>query len=434
MNYVINSQRAGTGAYARGRLAAFAVGSAAIALVLLAYYAVTWGSITRNIDAFGELFSDFIIYYYPMGEVVFHTGLPVDGFLYSPFAAILMAVFPPLGLSAALVLWGILQVVFIILYLLLFRRLVPAGLPFQLLFVGLTLSSYPLVLNFLGGSVNVFMMVGLLGMLVFNERGRRAAAAVSYVFAVSFKLYPILFIAPFAARRDGRFLLTAAAACVAAFALVPGILMGPGDTVSFYGGLVDQFRDSAWVAGNPHSQYVPHLVARLADVTGHDVRGHLSLLRWTALAVAAANLGLIYLIQRARLRRADLWSFQIVFLTIPFVLKTSWAHDFVFLSFTQALLAWRLWGSENVASGTDRAGEPPRTCTRPGGRVAVTLLFLLPSIVLSNMVFFNIFDDFMGYGSCGFLFWASLLLLVTLYVELAPPALRSLRLRRGGGP
>jgi len=151
----------------------FATGAAGIALLLFVYHALTWRSFTNSIDAFTELFCDFVIYYYPMGEAIFRTGLPVEGFLYSPFVAILLAVFPPLGPTASLVLWGILQVLFVFLYLLLFRRLVPAALPIQLLFVALALSSFPLLLNFIGGSVSVFMIVALLGLLVLNERGRR---------------------------------------------------------------------------------------------------------------------------------------------------------------------------------------------------------------------------------------------------------------------
>jgi hypothetical protein len=138
-------------------------------------------------------------------------------------------------------------------------------------------------------------------------------------------------------------------------------------------------------------------------------------------------MGLIVLVQRARLRHADLWSFQLVFLTIPFVLKTSWAHDFVFLSFTQALLAWQLLEGKKSAPGTLTAGQPPHASARVRARAAVTLLLLLPSIVLSNIVFFNLLGDFTRYGFYGFLFWANLLLLVAVYVQLLPPALRRVR-------
>ncbi|MGB3561864.1 MAG: glycosyltransferase family 87 protein [Thermoanaerobaculia bacterium] len=418
----------GARAPSRGRIVPFAAGATGITLLVFAFFAVTWRSFARSTNVIGscaEMFCDFIIYYYPMGEAIFRTGLPVEGFLYSPFIAILLAAFPPLGLTASLVLWGILQVLFVVLYLLLFRLLVPAGLKIQLLFVALALSSYPLLLNQLGGQVSVFMIVALLGLLVLNERGHRAAGAGLLAFAVSFKFYPILFVAPFAARRDARFLLLAAAACGAFLVVVPGALLGVGDTLRFYGVLLDSFRASDWVTANPHSQYFPHFILRLSDTTGHDA--HLPLLYWIAYGVAAANMGLIFLVQRARLRHADLWSFQLVFMTIPFVLKTSWPHDFVFLSFTQALLVWRLLKGEKAAPGTDTAGKRSHTSAWPRARAAVTILLLLPSIVISNIVFFLLFGDFTRYGFYGFLFWANLLLLMASYVQLLPPALQRVR-------
>jgi hypothetical protein len=223
-----------------------------------------------------------------MGEAVFRSGLPVDGFLYSAFIAVLLAVFPPLGLNASLVLWGILQVLFVSFYVYLFRRLVAAGLAIQLLFVALTLTSYPLLLNLMGGQVSVFIMVALLGMLVLYERGRHAVAAGLFAFAVSFKFYPIVFLAPYAARRDVRFLLFAAAACGAFLFLVPGVLLGGDDTLRFYGALFDAFRDSDWVGANPHSQCLPHVVLRLAGAMGNDANAHRSLLIGVSAGVAAA--------------------------------------------------------------------------------------------------------------------------------------------------
>jgi hypothetical protein len=196
-----------------------------------------------------------------------------------------------------------------------------------------------------------------------------------------------------------------------------------GDTLRFYGALLDAFRDSNWVTDNPHSQYFPHLVIRLADATGLDAHAYFPLLYWIALGVAAANMGLVFLVQLARPRNAELWSFQLIFLTIPFVLKTSWPHDFVFLSFTQALLIWRLLEGKEAAPETDTAGKRSHSRAWSPTRSVVTFFLLLPSIVLSNIFFFNIFGDFTGYGFCGFLFWANLLLLMALYVQLLPPVL-----------
>src|SRR3990172_2881381 len=135
-----------------------------------------------------------------------------------------MAAFPPFGLHTALVLWGILQAASIIFYLLLFRRLVPAGLPFQLLFVALTFSSFPLLHTLSWGQVSVFTTVAILGALFFYERGQHLGAAALLAFGISFKFFPFIFFVPFIIRRDIRFLLIAAAACVAFLFVVPGVL------------------------------------------------------------------------------------------------------------------------------------------------------------------------------------------------------------------
>ena len=437
---VQNTAPAETGDPSRGSIRKYTTGAAGIVIILLAYYALAWRSIAGLPKAYGcaELFSDFVLYYYPMGEAIFRTELPVRGFLYSPFAALLLAVFPPLGLTASLVFWGILHLLFIVLYLLLFRRLVPAGLPIQLLFVTLALFSFPLLLNLIAGQVTLFMTVGVLGALYLNKRGRCAAAAGLLILAVSFKFYPIIFIVPFAARRDARFLLLAAAACIVFLFVFPGLLLGAGDTIRFYGALADSFRDSDWVVANSDSQYFPHVVLRLAEATGQNVHAHLPLLRWIAFGIAAVNMVLLFLVYRARLGHADLWSFQLVFLTIPFVLKTSWPMEFIFLPFTQALLAWWLLWGKQAAPGADTKIRASRvTAWRgriPHGRTAVTFCLLLASTVLPSMVFFNLLGDPYRYGFYGLLFWADLLLLVALYIELLPSALRRLREAQTASP
>jgi hypothetical protein len=419
-------QPGGPGETSRGRNIRYAVGAGGIAAIVFIYHALTWRIFTKTVDAFTELFSDFVNYYYPMGETIIRTGLPVEGYLYSPFVAILLAVFPPLGPTVSIVLWGGLQVAIFILYVFLFRPLVPAGLPVQLIFVALALSSYPLMLNFIGGSVSVFMMAALLVMLVLNERGHRAAAAGFFAFAVSFKFFPIIFLIPFAVGRSTRFFLFQVIACVVFLFVVPSVVLGAGDTLRFYSALSDSFRESGWVTANPHSNYFPHLVLRLAGAAGHDVQAHLPLLRWIAYGFAAANMVLVYLIQRAQLRHSDMWSFLLVFLMLPFVLKTSWPHDFVFLSFGQALLVWRLLEGEKAESWNGDKRERSYGMRRRA-RWAIALFLVLPSIVLSNIVFFNLFGDFSRYGFYGFLFWADLLLLIALYVEILPAALRRSR-------
>ena len=97
----------------------------------------------------------------------------------------------------------------------------------------------------------------------------------------------------------------------------------------------------------------------------------------------------------------------------------------------QALLAWRLVEREEAAPRTDDSGKLPHASAwrerTPRARAAVTVFLLLPSIVFSNIVFFNLFGDFFRYGFYGFLFWADLLLLIASYVVLLPPALAASR-------
>jgi len=402
----------------------FAVGVTGIALILFLYYFNSWQSFTNAFDVCAQPFCDFVDYYYPMGEAIFHTESPVEGFLYSPFIAILLAVFPPLGLNASLFIWGIMQIFSLILCLLLFRRLVPARIPIQLLFVVLTLSSLPLLLSYIAGQVSVFILATIFGLFFLYERGKYVIAAALLAFAVSFKFFPLFFLVAFIARRDIRFLMFAVIAFCIFLLIVPGVMLGVNNTLSFYGGLFESFRESDWVVTNPHTQFFPHLFLRLVNVTEHDVHTIFPLLHFITYSVVAINIGLIFFVQRARLQNANLWSLQILFLTIPFFLKTSWPHDFFFLPFAQTFLAWQLLKGKKPDSrkytGRDLSYSNAEPVSIPSQHRILNLLFLILSILVSNVFFFNLLDSFFAYGFIGFLFLANLLLLIATYVELLP--------------
>ena len=134
--------------------------------------------------------------------------------------------------------------------------------------------------------------------------------------------------------------------------------------------------------------------------------------------IAILNMGLIFGIQRARLPHADLWSFHLIFISIPFILMTSWPVDLVYMPFGQALLAWKILEGDNALSWKHPL---------PARKVAS--LLLLASIVISNIVFFNLIGDRVTYGSVGFIFWANLLLLVVSYMELLPSVLQQIRMK-----
>ena len=389
-----------------------------IAFLLFAYYAFTWRNVSNfqsAIDTCSKPFCDFTSFYYSMGETIFQTKLPIEGFVYSPFIAVLLAIFSLFGLNASLILWGFLQTLSAILYLILFRRLVPSGQLTHLFLVLLALSSFPLLHVLTWGQVGIFTTASILGALFFYERGQRVLAAILLAFAVSFKFFPIIFFVPFLVRRDIRFLLIAIAACATFLIVIPGIFLGVCNTLNFYNALINSYRNFDWVITNYNSQNFPHVVLRLVAATGNDAFAYLPLLRWIGYGIAAINLELLYLFQRARLPHAGLWSFHILFLTIPFVLMTSWPADLVYLPFAQSLLIWQILKKEET----------------PTLRAIATFL-IVPSIIVSNIVFFNLLGNSGVYGSVGFIFWANLLLLLASYMELLPSALRQIRTKTSG--
>ena len=402
----------------------FIFGTALIALILFAYYFYTWRNaynFRAAMDVCTKPFCDLADYYYPMGEAIFKTKLPVEGFVYSPLIAILFAVFPPFGFDASLLLWGILQAIFVVLYLLIFRQLVPARLPIQLFFVALVLSSFPLLHTLKWGQVGILYTVSILGMLVFLERDRLAFAAALLAFAISFKFFPFIFILPFIIRRDLRFLLYAIITCSVFLIAVPCLFLGIGGTLNFYSTLLDSYRHFDWVITNYNSQHFPHVLLRWMDATRFNASVYLPLLRLISYGLAAINMGFIFIIQRARLPHADLWSFHLTFLSIPFFLKTSWPVDLVYLPFAQALLVWKILEGDKTISWK-----------HPILQRKVAPLLLLVSIIISNIVFFNLIGNRITYGSVGFIFWADMLLLVVSYMELLPSMLRQVRVTTRG--
>lgn len=423
--------RAGWGARARGiisqRNAAFVAGAILIALIILGYYKVVWGSFggyLSAIDVWDEPFADFQRYYCPMGQAVLSGAGPVEGFVYSPPVALIMAPLALVGCESTVSVWGILLVAGIIAYIWLFRRLVPSSLPFQWLFVALLLTSFPLLHTFKFGQVTLFSTIALLATLVLVEQGHREAGAASLALAACFKWHPAIFVAPFAARRDFRFLFWTAIAAVVLIIAAPVILLGLTRTEAFYRALWLSYMDFDWVLTSYNTQYFPNVVGRLVVALGISLQPttaswFLIAVRGLTWCVVAANLMLVYLIQKRHLGRADLWSFQVLFLNIPFLLGTSWPVDLVFLPFGQALLVRVLLDGDQPFAGANAPGwrsYGPRRALPAG-------LLVLVSIISSNVALFNVIGDREVYGSLGFVFWAGALLLIATYVLLLPEVL-----------
>lgn len=440
------ARTAGGNGATRQRDGVFLAGAILIALIILGYYRVVWGSFSQflsAIDVWDEPFADFQRYYYPMGQAVLTGAPPVDGFVYAPPVALILAPFSLLGRESALIVWGMLMVAGIVVYIWLFCRLVPARLRFQWLFVALLLSSFPILHTFKFGQVTLFSAIALLATLVLVDRGHRLAGASSLALAACFKWHPAAFVAPFAARRDLRFLLWTAIAAGILLLVAPVVLLGSTRTAELYRALWLSYTDFDWVLTSYNTQYFPNVVLRAGEAVGLRVYPLTAAklligLRGLAWCAVIANLAVVYLIQRARLARADLWSFHVLFLNIPFLLGTSWPVDLVFLPFAQALLAWALLdGGAGPLNGREEpAPEAHGRGWRAFGlkRAGPAGLLVLVSILLSNIVLFNFIGDRIVYGSLGFVFWADALLLIATYVLLLPEITRARHIGAAGRP
>lgn len=408
-------------------------GAALIVAAALAYYALTWKTFTAfnlAIDHCAHPFCDFYAHYYPMAQQIFWRNTPTPGFFYSPFFAIVLAVFKPLDLDHALVVWGVVQVV-LVAGLALAPRLFGMRSPsWSLLGLGLVLIAFPVLHNFKWGQVSVLLILSLMACFLLYERGRTSWAAGFLAFAISLKFFPAFFLVYFLLRRDWRFVLDAAGMSLLFMVVIPLVLLGAGDTARYYRVLHETLNLAQNHLFDPNSQYLPNAVRRWWAAAAYDgsveypalLQGSLRFetpLRAAGYVLAANSVWLLFRMVRLPAlmddlgRSASTWAFVVLSLTLPLIVYTSWPHYFVYLPFCQVFL-WR-----EIARGGAAARR----------RALKIGLLIVPSIVASSVILFNIlahsrfnlegaFRTRAIYAFWGCLVVADLLLLLASHLEL----------------
>jgi alpha-1,2-mannosyltransferase len=366
----------------------------------LLYYRAVWPSIdafVKTIDHADVLFHDFLVHYHPTGQSLLVTGTPSPGFFYSPFFAILLVPLGIMPLSAARTIWALLQLGAILaLWALpshhfLRRKSLRGYYTYTLLFA----LSFPLLHNFMWGQMSTVVTVLILLTFHLRERGHPIPAAIVLALASAIKYYPALFVLYFVLKKDMRFLVTFLATSLLCLVVMPVLTIGAADTVAFYRQTSESMRyvlGRQLIGSDANSQYMPHVVARLAGL-GPKTGGWyaVSLLSYL---VFGATLGMVLLLQRRSLADKARWSTVLLFLALPFVLKTSWPHYFVYLPWCQAVVA---------NAGVVRSG-------RPAGKAVLVLALL--SAALSSAPLFNLFPHYSLYGQWGCLCAGDLLVLI----------------------
>lgn len=349
-----------------------------------------------------KLFGDFVAHYFPMGKKIWTTRAPSRGFLYSPIFAMALSPIAELPLASAKTLWGSIEVgatalLFAIPLLSLRgdRRALTSYGCYLLAFV----TSYPVLHNFRWGQVSVVNTLLMLGAAYAYRSQRRLAAALMIALSVSIKFYPGLFLIYFLARRDRVIVLVALTVSALLLILLPAALLGVDETWRFYETTLTKASINVWIGRDTNSQYIGAVAERLSGVsTLRTVGGALGGL------IVCVNLVLMILLALRSIEDAVLWAAALALLSIPFALRTSWPHYFVYLPFVQLLLARVM------------LAQPRGLWARvlEWGALALTVL-------LGSVLGFSLAPDFKAYGYWGCLFFANAILQLAVWSRLWPP-------------
>jgi hypothetical protein len=356
------------------------------------------------------LFCDFAKHYYPQGQRILATPIPVPDFYYPAPFALLMAAFAAHPYNVALTLWVVMGLVCAVgMYLVpqahLFSRSSSATLVHSLLFA----TSLPLLHNFVWGQVSVLAsLLALVALLAYEKNCRYLAASVLAV-AVAVKLYPAIFAIYFLIKRDRQTLVAFAAVTLALTFLLPATVLGMEGTTTYYRVLdilLDQL--GRFLAASPYSNNFANAASIL--MTGKLAPDGIlyQLLHFTGFILAGCNAILLTLLARARVKHETYWAVALLFTMIPLVLGTAWVHYFVYLPLVQTFVFMIALACTDL----------------PRFRTAVVALLLLPSVVFSNLCFYLRYrqpDDFYRHG---YLAWSNLLLLAAIYLLAIPQLLR----------
>jgi hypothetical protein len=376
-------------------------------LGLLAFQYRDIMTFVRAIDHGELLFADFVFHYYPTVERSLREGAPAGGFFYPAAFATLIAPLGAVSLDTARVLWGAVLLVAALVSVFLLPRLTcprhPGLWPLGTL---LGTTSAPLMHNLKWGQVSILLLVlGAVGFRAYATRPRNLSALL-LALATGIKGYPIVTLAYFAFRRDVRACLKLVAAFGLVLCVMPAIVMGPRHALFFQRVATQSVVDAGdGVVRDHNSQFMAAVISR--HLGGRDWTSstlHQLFVRGGHLLLALIVV-LIYLLARGvgpkRPLDRVLLAFVLFSSSVPFWLRTSWAHYFVHLPMAQLLL-WRiLWDLRRAWSRASAIG------------------LVLPSMLLSNMAGVLTFGGWFHYARLGAPFFSNALLLLATSLIMA---------------
>ncbi len=348
-------------------------------------------------DKPSAVFGDFCEYYYPAGRMILSHPEPLGGYFYTPAFALLLSPFAPDSAADAMTRWQILQHLGIILLL-----IVPAvwlatrggRKIWFFLYIFFFITSFPLWHNLKWGQMSIIITLACIAALYLHERGRLWPAALMLTAASLVKYYPGALIFYFLIRRDIAFVARFACCMLVLGILFPAAFLGLAATIEFYRLINAEMAYALdWVAFDLNSQFLPHVITRLAGIQPDAViRGLLSLMGLTICLVAFYKMHQLHLSGKHDQTLAA----SGIFLLFPLLINTSWPHYFVFLPFCAVLLL------QNAQTAMQRN-------------------MIFTAMVLQSFAIF-IVTSYQFFSGNGFLLMADLLLLAVWFsLQKAPP-------------
>ena len=374
-----------------------------VALFSLFIYWLTWGTVkdfVANIDHCNLLFCDFLTFYYPMGKEIFVSEQPVRGYFYTSFFALWLSIPGLLSREGAVTFWLVFQAIVAVLLCMIPMRYffrVPAKQAAIYCIVFLT--SVPLLHNFKWGQVSVIVSLTVLIAFCLYKNNKPTLSGVFLAAAVCIKYYPIVFLIYFIIKRDMRFLAAFFVAFFVMYFVLPASFIGISNWLSFEESALQPILNSVSVANDPNSQYFSHVIGRLSHLAGFNFNGDvLKIFEGIGRVIVFLNFVLIWICVRKRLNNEIFISLSLIFVSLPFLIKTSWTHYFVFLPFCQLGLYLSISTLKQKNLITKMIGS---------------LNYL--SILLSGLLVFIHFQSWLSYAEIGSTFIASMCVQISLY-------------------
>lgn len=376
-------------------------------LFILAYYWFAWRTFSNfvaAIDRSPQFMYDFISHYYPMGKQILQNPLPVEGYFYTSFFALLIEPISKQTISIAIFVWGTIQVLCLIVLFVFSIRSIPNLQKIgTVLYIGLCVTSFPILHNMKWGQVSLLITMCIISAFFAAKQNKKVLAGILLGFVTAIKLYPLYFIVYFILRRDIRTCISFGLSTLSFYFIIPSMILGFDNWLTFEKTANEAIINSGWVSHDVNSQYIVHVGLRWFNFifnrsAGEITSGYLITIGYI---LALSCIVCVWLLQKTTLSEKHSLSLVSLFLLIPFVIKTSWPHYFVYLPFCQTVILWYFASLHYVQA-----------------KIPTKVLCILPilSMLLSSIFMFNLFPNWSLYNAYGLLFLSNLLLLIAIYI------------------